>query len=407
MSESKITTYRMTPIDPLISRDARPFGTGGRVRSLDWLSQSVVAGAIRTALWKEDTGRTSEELKKVAIRGPFPIIEGRSLVKDRMYLPRPLDIVVSKEGKIPMVWQITPKEMEPDERCNMPFNKGLWPAEPDTEEDFKPEKMDAFWSVDLMARWLQDGKEGVAANAKGKITLIEDKDKKESETPKHTLAVPQKDERTHVKLDPDAGTAEEGMLFSTIGLDFVQEITEGKDNEKRRRFHSGQVALTVDFAETKMTLSNFTAPVGGERRLARFEEQEKDGSLWACPKGLTLGKNIRMVLATPAVFENGWLPGWIDKDSLEGELKINEKVSLKLKLVSAVTGRWQPLSGWNYEDDKPKALRRAVPAGSVYFFRTENAINNLEDIWLRSVCDDTQDQRDGLGLALWGNWKER
>ena len=219
--------------------------------------------------------------------------------------------------------------------------------------------------------------------------------------------MPQKDERTHVKLKTDTGTAEEGMLFSTIGLDFVQEITEGKDNEKRRRFHSGQVALTVDFAETKMTLSNFTAPVGGERRLARFEEQEKDGSLWACPKGLTLGKYIRMVLATPAVFENGWLPGWIDKDSLEGELKINEKVSLNLKLVSAVTGRWQPLSGWNYEDDKPKALRRAVPAGSAYFFRTENAINNLEDIWLRSVCDDTQDQRDGLGLALWGNWKER
>ena len=76
------------------------------------------------------------------------------------------------------------------------------------------------------------------------------------------------------------------------------------------------------------------------------------------------------------------------------------------KLVSAVTGRWQPLSGWSYDEKSlgPKSLRRAVPAGSAYFFELMEGDVKLEEIWLRSVCDDEQDRRDGLGLALWGAW---
>ena len=358
--------YRMTPIDPLISRDARPFGAGGRVRSRDWLSQSVAAGAIRTALWKEDTSRTPDQLKQVSLRGPFPLVGGK------MYLPRPLDIIVSKEGHETKIWQIRPMDMPEGWGANMPF-KELLPAVPDAEDDFKPEAMDAFWSVDLMIQWLRNGRKDFSL------------DKKE------TLAAPIKDERTHAKIDPDTGTADEGMLFSTTGLDLVQ-----KDGST---FRIGGAALEVDLGDMG-DLGNFTAPVGGERRLARFEVNDKDADLWK-PKDIQLGDKIRLVLAAPAVFTKGWLPGWIDGKDLEGQVP---NTSLKVRLVSAVTGRWQPLSGWSYEDGKPKALRRAVPAGSVYFFERLSGDVNLEELWLRSVCDDGQDRRDGFGLALWGAW---
>lgn len=362
--------YRITPIDPLISRDARPFGEGGRVRSLEWLSQSVAAGAVRTALWKEDPSRTPEQLRQVSLRGPFPLIGGK------MYLPRPLDVVVSKKGGgAPEVWQIRPIEMPAGCGANVPID-GLLPAAPETEEDFKPEKLDAFWSLDLMKQWLTKGKEGFSLD--------------ENET----LAAPQKDERTHVKINPDTGAGEEGMLFSTTGLDFTRRNGD--------TFQAGGAALEASFGSLGANLGDFIAPVGGERRLARFEVNDEDKNLWTA-KEIELSDQLRMVLATPAVFAKGWLPGWIDDKTLEGTLP---ETSLKLKLVSAVTGRWQPLSGWSYEEKAlgPKALRRTVPAGSVYFFERLEGEVKEGDIWLRSVCDDEQDRRDGLGLAVWGVW---
>ena len=368
-NDKNAVNYRMTPIDPLISRDARPFGVGGRVRSLDWLSQSVVAGTVRTALWKEDTTRTPEQLKRVSLRGPFP------LIGKKMYLPRPLDIVLSKEGdSLPEVWQIRPIEMAAGSGANMPID-GLLPAVPDTEKDFKPEKLDAFWSLELMEQWLANGRDGFRLD-KGE-----------------TLATPPKDERTHVKINPDTGASDEGMLFSTTGLDFV--CRDGS------AFQVGGAALEVGFGEMP-GLGNFTAPVGGERRLASFEVYNDGSDFWSA-RDIRLTDKLRIVLATPAVFSKGWLPGWIDEKTLEGEVP---NASLKVRLVSAVTGRWQPLSGWSYEDEAvgPKALRYAVPAGSVYFFERLGGEVKLEDLWMRSVCDAPQDQRDGLGLALWGNW---
>ena len=360
--------YRMTPIDPIISRDARPFGVGGRVRSMDWPSQSVLAGAVRAALWKEDPARTPDQLKQVSLRGPFPLVEGK------MYLPRPLDVVVSKDGHETKVLQIRPMDMPEDCGSNMPVN-GLLPTALDAEEDFKPEKIDAFWSADLMTHWLRDGEDGFDLNER------------------ETLAAPAKDERAHVKINPDTGTAEEGMLFSITGLDFVRRDGAG--------LHWGQAALEADFGPIGADLRDFSIPVGGERRLSRFEVHEDDKDLWKA-KEIKLSDRLRLVLATPAVFAKGWLPGWIDEQSLEGQVP---NTQLRVRLVSAVTGRWQPLSGWSYEDGKPKALRRAVPAGSVYFFQRLEGDADMEKMWLRSVCDDDQDQRDGLGLALWGAWQ--
>ena len=49
MKPSYIT---LDPHDPVIARDSRPFGAGIRMKSLDWLYPSVLAGSIRTAIGK-------------------------------------------------------------------------------------------------------------------------------------------------------------------------------------------------------------------------------------------------------------------------------------------------------------------------------------------------------------------
>jgi CRISPR-associated protein Cmr3 len=137
----------------------------------------------------------------------------------------------------------------------------------------------------------------------------------------------------------------------------------------------------------------------------------RDIQAWQCPTGLakafhalTQGQGVRLVLATPGIFQQGWLPDWIKQD-WKGKPPGS---SVELQLIGACVERWKPISGWGLENSKvgAKAIRRLVPAGSVYFFKvTKGSAAELADkLWLQSVADDEQDRRDGFGLALWGLW---
>jgi CRISPR-associated protein Cmr3 len=110
---------------------------------------------------------------------------------------------------------------------------------------------------------------------------------------------------------------------------------------------------------------------------------------------------VRMVLATPALFEGGWRPGWLDKFE---QMNLPAGVgAVRPKLVAAAVGRREPVSGWSLREKRPKAVRWMVPAGSVYFFEVEEGDpSRLLESWLRPVSDHQQDRKDGFGLALWG-----
>ena len=111
-----------------------------------------------------------------------------------------------------------------------------------------------------------------------------------------------------------------------------------------------------------------------------------------------------MVLATPALFDEGWKPGWARGGRPPG---LDARDDISLQLVSACVPRWRPVSGWNFEAGKncAKAVRRLAPAGSVYFFEARGAASALARLWLKPVSDGDQDRRDGFGLALWGVWE--
>jgi CRISPR-associated protein Cmr3 len=119
-------------------------------------------------------------------------------------------------------------------------------------------------------------------------------------------------------------------------------------------------------------------------------------------QSLAGANQIRLVLATPAVFQHGWRPDWL-KDGLVGS---PPGAKIKLRLVGVSIGRWKAVSGWSLAPPRgPKPIRRLVPAGGVYFFTVvEGEPTELENHWLQSVSDEKQAQRDGFGLAVWGAW---
>jgi CRISPR-associated protein Cmr3 len=138
---------------------------------------------------------------------------------------------------------------------------------------------------------------------------------------------------------------------------------------------------------------------------------------WACPDEVTAAlcrsRLVRLVLATPALFTNGWYPGWLSaEDGYRTGRPPGADETVQLRLISACIGRYEPLSGWNMErvnnkEKGAKPLRRMVPAGSVYYFEYigEGDPKTLANLWLMSVCDNEPDRLDGFGLALWGIWE--
>ncbi len=367
--------YRIKPLDPLISRDARQFGAGSPMHPLNWITNTVIAGAVRTALWKisdnPESRETLETLKKIPVKGNFPIIDRK------IFFPRPLDIIKSAND----IYQIKPGKFPDNSGANMPLD-GLMPSFPDNDEDFKPERLNAFWEKDMIIHWLIHGKKN--------FTLDNTK----------TLSAPAHDERVHASIDTSTGTSRDGMLFSTTGLDFIRKNGDEKTFEPER---FSQEEISIDVNDMNLP-AKFIAPVGGERRLAEFSRHEEDSSLWECPEDFPeIDGNLRLVLASPAMFKNGWLPDWIDPATLTGTIP---NTNATAKLISAVTDRWQPVSGWHYERGiaGPKPMRRAVPSGSVYFLRITGGTVEAKSLWLKSICTDEQDINDGFGLILPGKW---
>jgi CRISPR-associated protein Cmr3 len=371
---------KIRPLNPLISRDSRPFGQGQgtRIRSLDWLNPSVVCGALRSYAGKIHGNFNVSELTSIKVRGPF--LECR----DSLYFPRPLDCVSNEYiGKDYTLYAIRPNALEAGDGCvEMPL--GLLPAfiEGLPDYDFKPIHLPEFWSAEAMRRWL-------AGEGSFKLSSEE------------CLAGPAKDERTHVGMDPTTGASSDSLLFSTTGLDFKTKDCNGEVLQMTAAIEA--VPPDDDYKKHIEEMSGLH-PVGGERRLAEWNVVREEALGWTPPTTAPKGVRLRMILATPAIFKEGWLPGWIDKKSKKGHIP---NTSFPVTLVSAIVGRWVPISGWSYARPYgPKTLRRMAPAGSVYFFEAEREITSQEwnDIWLRSVCDEVQDKNDGFGAALWGAW---
>ena len=234
----------------------------------------------------------------------------------------------------------------------------------------------------------------------------------------HYLASPEKDQRVHGAIAPESSTSEEGHLFATTGLEPLFKTSFSKDQES---FSHRDMALRVKAPQESPLaplLEKIEAlhPSGGERRLVAVRSEQKQKSSWAFPEDI--GKVIlehnamRMVLATSGIFSGGWLPGWLKKE--DGSYTGNPPgSSVRLRLVSAVTGRQEALSGWCLKEGKrgPKKVMWAVPAGSVYFFEILNpqdiSAEDVAQLWLSAISDSEKERNDGYGLALLGTWTYR
>ena len=407
-----MTTHflQLTAHDPIVARDGRPFGVGqgNRMKVLGWPYPSVVAGSFRTALVKategrDFTGKTPQKLMEIPVAGVFPVTDG---AVGELYLPAPTDCVVQEtwrevDGKKEtdyVAHPAVPADMKPGEGCDWPDELSLRPVVIAREGDFKPASGPAWWPARRLADWLT-----------GKAIAFD----------RTFLSPAVLQLRDHVKLDADTGAAAESQLFATAGLSLTHLPRFGvKEGQRAEKYTGITLSARVEADGWNVSTLNMLHPLGGERRLVHWQANG-NADLWSCPGDVEIAlagtTRIRMVLATPALFKHGWRPNWIDQKTLTGRPDWWPE-GPNLTLVGLSIARWKAISGWSMQPQNdpdypakkikpgPKPMRRLVPAGGVYFFKTSDNPTPLAKEWLQPVSDDLQDRKDGFGLAVWGTW---
>lgn len=370
----------ITGVDTILFRDGRPFDTtpGSVATGLVAPYPSTLAGFIRTHVGRPIGDWAAA--RDIRFRGPLLTCNGEVI------LPAPADAVpIQDEGSL-RIMRLTPRDDLP-EGAGADMPGAMLPLR--VTEDVKPARGVAWWTWDQVMDWLCETAPGLA---------LQDH------------LAPPREQRVHIAIEKASGTAEEGKLFTTSMVAF-----EGfaQDRGHQRWAYLCQVSIPDG-----LELAPGIAPLGGEQRLGRIEAADR---AWpTCPRPLqdklAAAKGVRMVLATPAVFEYGWYPAWLDKTTKEGSPPGCETVRLKLR--AAAVPRREAVSGWDLTSGKPKPVRWLAPAGSVYFFEVLEgdpaALANQG--WLASMSDEEpagngnqprqNNRNDGFGLALWGAWSK-
>jgi CRISPR type III-B/RAMP module-associated protein Cmr3 len=235
--------------------------------------------------------------------------------------------------------------------------------------------------------------------------------------------------RIGIEVDPKTRTAAEGQFYTAehlrlregVRLWLTAELSPVADRRE------AETARLQDLAGAALTL-------GGESRQCRVRASRAELAVEPPPLPAEGPWGIRWVLATPAVFEGGWRPGWVCGQSgavclsaevprrsgesrLDWRLRIRKSEPIRARLVAVCSGKPIAFSGWEVLAAKdgadesakkpgPKPTRLAVPAGSVYYFEAES--REQAEALVRVLHGRTRSDRfgeKGMGLGFCGTWK--
>lgn len=243
------------------------------------------------------------------------------------------------------------------------------------------------------------------------------------------------EQRSGIALKPSRATRE-GHLYT---LEMVRPVHV--DKASTWAWKRARLLVDVELASDsdRQAVNRTLLPFGGERRLAHAGPPKwtngelisdvplssllrpEDRLLERVQEAAAEKGWLRVVLLQPAIFEAGWLPNGIQRNGLLNVDQRNHEGKptgepFKFRLRGAAVGKPLAISGWDLANQAPKPLRRAVPAGSVYYFQHIGESDEREDAinaFFRryhgiggSFCHD-RDWRAGYGVSVVGACEPR
>ncbi len=352
---------KIKPLDTLFFRDGKPFTMGEET----WANgvfppyPSVIYGALRSAYFSDhiDELEKANDVDDPTVDDPTKDLKIRGiclLEDDDIYLPLPNDCVRRKGDK--EVFVLSMGELEDvKSSCTTPYV---------LRSDDVVENVDGgLINLDSLRGYLKCTENSFSTTPKlADIVLPEPK--------------------IGIGIDSETGTSEEGKLYRV-------------DMRRLKNKEGKSISIIVDFDGLDL-LERGLMKLGGEGKAASYERYGRDITVDA---SITAGNIFKIYLSTPAIFKNGWLPGWIDETTLEGSYN-----GLKLKLLTAAIGRPAHIGGFDMKKGMPKPMFKAVPVGSVYYFEHEGDIQDVIDTFHGKAISDYYNKQ-GFGIAYAGGVK--
>lgn len=369
--------YWIDALSPLVFRSGKPFGTQSDTQDIIFPLPSAAAGVVRTLSARQQNDFVGqfdvESLKQITSHGIF-LAQQDDSGSLKLFAPKPADSLFLKNkntDKMDLI-RLSPCKTDADCGCDLPHND-LLPVQMAADLKGKPQGGKQFWLLDDWLKWQN-----------GENLSYEHIDK-------NGINLPTPDTRTHVAIDRKTQAGTDGLLFQTAAYDFANAV---------KKHHQGWEETRLGFViATPQNLTDDVVRFGGEGRLSRIQAVRPEKVLMVSEN---LGNKIKLTLLTPAIFAQGWRPNWLNQN-LEGTLP---HTNTRVRLRAAAMERWLPVSGWNLADHKPKAMRKAVSAGAVYWFEILENSGDVANIANQSICDDEQDRWDGFGIVAVASWKE-
>ena len=379
----------LQPNDTFFFRDGRPFTKGEQSEGYSIFPPlpTTILGALRTAYIAEYgdlsafyTGKmvsvigTPNCLGSMKLKGVF--------LADRdsgIYFPLPFDLVAKKDDieKRLYALEVRPKDI----RSDSPLRHLLrWTG----TEDVEPETSGKFDASEMTQYLLGRQREFQFSPLKDFVC----------DEPKIGIA---RDRKTL--------TSAESMLYR-INMSRFQSgfLSPNKRNAL------ADLGFTVDYDCEKELPPKGLLKLGGEGKSFLYEQRCYNVDPLSTEENLSFLKKVirdtggfKLYFATPPIFDQGWLPNWIDEKTQQGQYPTTGKASISIGLITAAVGKPIPVGGWDMKKGRAKPTYQAVPAGSVYYFRVldESCVDTIVDTFHYKNISDYQAEQ-GFGLCFVG-----
>lgn len=356
---------KIDPLDTLFFRDGKPFSIGEDTwgNCIFPPSPSVIYGALRTAYFSnhidllEKANTEEDPTNTLVIQGIYFLDNLEN--KNTLYLPLPLDLVQKKDVE---------DEIENEVNLLSLVELKLKSSCP----TFYVLKGDQ--GVEAVDDGLISGKllkEYLSCNSKNFSIL---------RLSSRVITEP----KIGIGLSGETHTADESKIYR-VGMKRLKNLN-----------------LLVEFEGLNIPESGLLK-LGGEGKAASYKKISKPLINCNLPEN-NLDEDIekfKLYLSTPAIFRQGWLPSWIDMNSLEGKYK-----NSKFKLLTASIGKYQNLGGFDLKQKKPKPMWKVTPAGSVYYFKIiEGDFKEIFSLFNRKSISE-ENSKQGFGITFVGKVTE-
>jgi len=362
-----MTTYLIEPRDTLVLGDGRGIGQSTATRSLELPWPSSVAGLLRTEGGRHPETRVFDTSKAAAargwkVRGPLAVDLDDRGEPAGWLAPAPRDAVFfGSDADAVVRRQLVPRG-SPAGATNLPTGLQLIGMDGAPEVRKPWTRAPRYWRWREFEQWL--------VAPQDRIQAVTDFGRN----------APERERRHHVSISSTTRTVKEHVLFEIEHVNYRSGLNRG-------------IALAATFEGPE--LDSRVVGLGGERRLSfmRPTSVPLPKPPNALAESIKRSRQARLVLLTPAIFDEGFRPSAIPGASL----------------IAAAVDRPLVVSGWDWAVNggrgAPKAARRCAPAGSVYWVRLDDGVDAaawVNERWLESLSSDAQDRCDGFGLAAVG-----